>query len=420
MAAGPEGGQARRSLLIAALTLAVQNGIVMAFAVLYLPLIEEFGASRGEVAAVQSTVLLLGGFSAPAVGYALDRLGPRRLFQGGALVAALGLLAASRVPSLPLLLVTYGVITGVGLAALGSQPNMVVAALWYPRARGTAIALADLGTGLGAFVFIPLAQVLVAGAGWRTALVAWAALLVGLLLPANHFQRVPAAAGVPGAAPDPPAREGEGQFRGAARTPAFWWLVAVRFFSAMAFPLMNVHMVAFAIGAGVAPATAAAALGTVSLVSLAGRLLTGWLSDRLGRAPTLTLTYSSAALGIGCLSLLAWQSWPGWLAGYVLFYGLAQGSSGIVTGARAADLFAGPSFGAIYGWIVLAAGPGEAIGAWAGGAIYDLTGSYLWAFAFVVAALVGGVTGIWRVVSPAPGRRPPRGPWRSATDIRAP
>ncbi|MEK6529881.1 MAG: hypothetical protein AABZ48_03230, partial [candidate division NC10 bacterium] len=99
--------------------------------------------------------------------------------------------------------------------------------------------------------------------------------------------------------------------------------------------------------------------------------------------------------------LLAWTGWPGWLAGYVLFYGLAQGSSGIVTAARAADMFAGVSFGTIYGWIVLATGPGEAIGAWAGGAIFDLTGSYLWAFGFVVVALLAGIAAIWQVGQPA-------------------
>jgi MFS family permease len=135
----------------------------------------------------------------------------------------------------------------------------------------------------------------------------------------------------------------------------------------------------------------------VSLVSLAGRLATGWLSDRIGRAPTLTLTYTSAAVGIGCLGLLALTGAPGWLGLFTVFYGLAQGSSGIVASARAADVFAGPRFGAIYGWLTLAVGPGEALGAWTGGAIFDRTGSYLGAFAFAVGALAAGLVAIWRV-----------------------
>ncbi|HXH83670.1 MAG TPA: MFS transporter, partial [Candidatus Tectomicrobia bacterium] len=149
----------------------------MAFAVLYLPLVEEFGASRGEAAAVHSAVLLLGGFGAPLVGWAFDRLGPRRLFQWSAALAAAGFAAASQAPSLPLLVLAYGVVAGLGLACLGSQANMAVAALWYPGARGRAIALVDLGTGLGAFAFIPLAQALVSTWGWRGTLLAWAVVL---------------------------------------------------------------------------------------------------------------------------------------------------------------------------------------------------------------------------------------------------
>ena len=384
------------------MTLAIQNGIVMAFAVLYLPLIAEFGASRGEVATVQAAVLLLGGFGSPLIGWAFDRLGPRRLFQYGAVLTAAAFAVASRADSLPLLVLTYGVVGGLGLSTLGSQANLVVAALWFPAARGRAIAVADLGTGFGAFAFTLLGQALVVAVGWRATLLVWAALLLAIVVPLNAFQRLP---------PPAPARAGDARvptgptLAGALASAPFWWLAAMRFFGACAFPLMNTHMLAYAIGQGVAPATAAAALGAVSLVSLAGRLATGWLSDRLGRPQTLTLAYTSAALGIGALSLLALTGSSAWLVVYVALYGLAQGSSGIVASARAADAFAGASFGAIYGWLSLAIGPGEALGAWVGGRFFDAWGSYLPAFGFAVAALAAGLVAIWRVRPPQP-RRP--------------
>jgi len=385
-------------------TLAIQNGIVMAFAVLYLPLIAEFGGSRGEVAAVQSAVLLLGGFGAPLVGWALDRLGPRRLFQSGALVAALAFALASRASSLPMLIVTYGILGGLGLAALGSQANMVVAALWYPTARGRAIAVADLGTGLGAFCFIPLAERLIDSLGWRPTLLVWAGILLGVVVPLAAFQRLPARDVTPARGT---ASAGGWTLSEAVRSHAFWWLATMRFCGACAFPLMNTHMIAYAIGRGVPAATAAAALGAVSLVSLAGRLTTGWLSDRIGRAPTLTLAYASATAGIASLAALSASGSLAWLGCYVVFYGLAQGSTGIIGSARAADVFAGASFGAIYGWLALAIGPGEAVGAWIGGKVFDVTGSYLSAFGIAVVALVTGVIAMWQV-GPETGRSPSR------------
>ena len=76
---------------------------------------------------------------------------------------------------------------------------------------------------------------------------------------------------------------------------------------------------------------------------------------------------------------------------------MAQGSSGIIAAARAADVFAGAAFGSIWGMLGLAIGPGEALGAWLGGRIFDATGSYLPAFVFSVTMLVTGVIAIWRV-----------------------
>jgi len=378
------------SLGIAGLTLAAQNGVLMAFGALYLPLLADFPQGRGQVAGVQSMLSLLGGLGSPLVGLILDRLGPRRLFQGGALLAALGLATASLVQSLPALFFTYGIVAGLGLAALGSPPNMVVAAQWFPGGRGRAIALADLGTALGAFLLVPLTQLLILTIGWRGALLVLSALLLVLVVPANAFQRVPPA--TPDSPRLPAAR---GSLREATRAPAFRWLVLLRFVSGIGFHLVNVHVIAFAVGTGIPALRAAAALGAVSLVSLAGRMTVGWLADRIGREITLTLSYGSALVGLGFLFLLHATGRPGWLTLFVLAYGLAQGSGGIVSSAKAADLFAGPRFGTVFGWIALASGPGEAVGAWGGGAIFDLTGSYLAALGLSSGALITGILAIW-------------------------
>jgi predicted MFS family arabinose efflux permease len=65
-------------------------------------------------------------------------------------------------------------------------------------------------------------------------------------------------------------------------------------------------------------------------------------------------------------------------------------------------VFAGPTFGSIYGLLGLPVGPGEALGAWLGGRLFDATGSYLPTFGFAVGALVVGVVAIWRVRADGP------------------
>ena len=390
---------ARTSLAVAALTMAVQNGVVMAFSVLYLPLVHEFAEGRGVVASVQSGVVLLGGLGAPLAGAALDRWGPRRLFQTGAAVAACGLVLASHARTLPSLVLTYGVVAGAGLAALSSQPNMVVVAQWFPHRRGRTIALADLGTALGLFAVVPLAQLFVERIGWRGSLLGLAALLIVLVLPANALQRLPPAPAATSPAGPRPLRE-------AARTGTFWWLASLRFFAGIGFTVVNVHAVAAAIGAGIPPIRAATALGSVALVSLAGRLAVGWLVDRLGPAPALTLSFGSGLVGIASLAALTVTREPWWLAAFVLFYGLAQGSGGIVATAAATAAFHGSAVGAITGWVAAAGGPGEALGAWGGGALYDWTGGYLPALALAGAAVTAGVSAIWLATKREGGSAP--------------
>jgi predicted MFS family arabinose efflux permease len=273
---------------------------------------------------------------------------------------------------------------------LGSAPNMVLVAQWFRARPAWAIALADLGTPAGVFLLVPLAQLVVDRWGWRPALGVLAALLVGLVLPANAAQRRP-----PSEPPTGPLA-GAGGVGGALRIPAFWWLGLLRFCAGVGFALVNTHVVALAIDAGVPPFPAAAAVAAVAVVSLAGRLAVGRLTDRLGPAPALTLAFASALAGLGCLGLLTASRQPVWLAAFVACYGLAQGSGGIVSTAAATAAFPGPAVGAITGWIALASGPGEAVGAWAGGALHDRTGGYAPALGFAGAALATGMWAIWR------------------------
>src|SRR5262249_24622299 len=160
----------------------------------------------------------------------------------------------------------------------------------------------DLGTGLGAFCLVPLGQALATSVGWRGTLLVWAGLLLAVVVPLGALHRLPPRAP---ASAGPPAPEATWTVSAAFSSSAFWWLALMHFAGSIAFSIMNTHTVAYAIGEGIAPEKAAAAVGTVSLVSLAGRLATGWLSDRVGRALTLTLTYGSAALGIACAAMLA-------------------------------------------------------------------------------------------------------------------
>ena len=69
----------------------------------------------------------------------------------------------------------------------------------------------------------------------------------------------------------------------------------------------------------------------------------------------------------------------------VILYGIGHSAGNPTYGAVIGDIFSGSKVGTIFGFLEISFGLGMAFGAWLGGTIYDLTGSYHWAFAFGLA-----------------------------------
>jgi MFS family permease len=159
--------------------------------------------------------------------------------------------------------------------------------------------------------------------------------------------------------------------------------------------MVTTHQVAHIVEAGFDSRRAAAAFGAVGLLSAVGRVTFGALSDRWGRVPTALLSYAATAGGTLALLLLA-PGTPGWvLWAYVLPFGLTLGARGPIVAALTADVYRGRSFGPVLGVITFGNRVGSAIGPWLGGAIYDLTGSYRYAFATSIVALALAAASFW-------------------------
>src|SRR6266849_2708249 len=156
---------ARSSVVVGAVwvTLAIASGLYFSFPIFFVALIEEFGWSRGATAAAFSISSVLQGVLSPPVGMLVDRLGPRRVMLGGALV--LGVLAAA------------------GACAVSWVPTGALIARWFAQRRSSMMGLAFSGMGAGVLVIGPLAQWLIAGYGWRAAYLVLGAGTLAVLVP---------------------------------------------------------------------------------------------------------------------------------------------------------------------------------------------------------------------------------------------
>jgi predicted MFS family arabinose efflux permease len=359
-------------LLIGFVTLAGASGVSSSFSVFYSTLLKEFGWSHAGGASVYSVNMLVLAASAPLMGWLLDRFGPRWLFAAAAALVGMAWMACSTLHSLGQFVLFYGGISAVGQTALSLA--MVVVSSWFQQThRGRAIGLADVGTGVGHVVFVPGSAWLIATLGWRMAFAVVGAAVLAVIVPLNLLHRPTPTTGAPSLSVS--------TLRGALRTRTLWTLCVAHLCMTITMTMVNVHLVAFLVGTGTLHLLAASTVfSALSLVSLGGRTFFGWLADRLHGEGAFTIALSCTMTGYVMLLLLRVleMRWP--LYAFILSYGFAQGAGGIAIAAKTVEVFHGPRLGTIFMVVTLSGNLGAAFGAWAGGRLFDLTGSYALTF----------------------------------------
>jgi MFS family permease len=363
------------------LVLFTAYGAQYSFGVFFAVLLDEFGWSRASLSGAFSLYAFGYGVFALVAGRLTDRWGPRVVIALGGVFLGAGLMGMSRTSQLWHPYVFFGIIAAVGMSTAYVPCNATVAK-WFTRRRGLAVGIATAGGSLGTFALPPLAHLLVSRAGWRWAYVVFGAgILLSLNLIALFMRRDPESMALlpdGDSAADRAARaaiRGERTWTmgGAVRTRAFWILFAI--FAATWIPVFVplVHLVPLARGLGVPALWAATLLSALGIAAIAGRLLMGAVSDRVGRCPALAV-----ALALQTASFVAlWAAaGPGALYTAALLFGFSYGAVSTLFPAVVADYFGREHAGSIAGLLFSMAGSMAAWGPLAAGWIYDRSGSY--------------------------------------------
>jgi len=386
------------------LTLAIASGLYFSFPVFFVALLDEFGWSRGATAAAFSISSVMQGVLSPVVGMLVDRLGPRRIMLGGAVVLGVACVLASRIGSLWSLYAVTGVLAAIGLCAVSWVPSGTLIARWFAERRGSMLGLAFSGMGAGVLAMGPLAQWLITAYGWRAAYAILGIGTLAVLLPLIWFgvREAPVAVAPARDAAAPLASSARRDVGDALRSGAFWAL----FFAYLCTPLavfsVVTHSVAFAVDHGFHRLFVAGIFGLTGLLSVVGRILFGMAADRIGRAASATISYGCTAFGTLCLLSIEISPHAAALYAYALFFGLGFGARGPIITAMASQLFHGRRFGMIYGILSVGNGIGGGVAPWFGGFVHDLTGSYRVAFLVAVAFCAIGSACFWLARPPRP------------------
>jgi len=393
-------------LALCFLNMVVMRGVNGSFSVYYLALLKQFSWSHSDGASVASVNFLVYALASPCVGLAFDRLGPRLLMPLGGLLVGVGLLLSSFAGSLFDLYVSYGFITAIGQGALGFVGHIALISYWFVRRRATAIGIATMGQGMGALIMIPLTQQLIDHIGWRSTYLVTAALILAVIVPANALlqRRRPEDVGqFPDGENRTPTDREKGReqtrsgnrdwtLRDAAGSFPFWCITIGHLALGTAVFMINTHVVAHYASLGFDKLAAAFVAGLIGFVRIGGTALWGFISDHLGRDKAYGIATLMALIGIVCLIVTPVGSslWFAYLTATV--YSIGQSAGTPTYGAVIADVFSGHKIGLIFGLLEVSFGLGSALGAWVGGYLFDLTGSYAWPFSLcLVCYAISGV-----------------------------
>lgn len=399
--------------------LTVEGGTKNSEAVFFNALRQSFQRSSTYTAAIFSLAGLVGALSAPLLGILLDRWGARVLLPLGGLCILVGWWASSWVSDLWQMFIFYGIFAGIGHTAISSFSMTATLAPWFPQARGRMLGLADSGNPIGQAIFAPLAAALTAALGWRDAFRIFGVVFAVLIALPNGLWQRRAPPVVADTVPVVPAANPSGQIEShptepqrpspvtptvrrrpprlgrVVRDPAMWLLVLTRITGSTGTQMIRVHLVTFFVLAGYGEQTAANTLGAVGLVSLFARPLVGLSTDRWGREWVYTAGMSIAA---GSVLLVLWLGdgasyWP--LLLYAALAGTTDGISGLIVGAKAADLFPQESLGAVMGFVEMGRGAAIFLGPIIAGLLFDLQGDYVTAFILSAGLTVGSICAAW-------------------------
>ncbi len=381
----------------------IGRGVTESFAVFLLPVQTGLAATRAEMMVTYSVFAVAYAVSAPFIGQFIDRLGVRFTYGLGLGALGAGYLSAGYATTTWHYYIAAGLCGGVGAAALGMIVASSILSRWFVRRMGSIVSVPYAAAGTGMLIVPPVMQLLLQAYGWRSAHVVLGGVMLALLpvllvLPLGSVGRGSEAWRQARAAQIQSATGGW-TVRTAMRTSAFWGLFSAYFWTSVAAYSILPQSVAYLIEQGFNPLVAATAFGMTGMLSAFGIVAVGWLSDRVGRLPTVTITYCITAAG--AVALLSISVWPSLflLYGFVICFGLMQGARGPIIVALISHLYRGGAVGSIFGMLSIAMGLGQAGGSFLSGLLQQWTGSYLASFSLGVVGSMMGLAMFWFVPS---------------------
>jgi len=372
-------------LVCGGLILMLALGTRQSFGLFLRPMSMDLGWGREAFSFAIALQNLVWGCAMPFTGAIADRFGAGRVLVAGGIAYGAGLIAMAYSTTPLGFNLAAGLLVGFGLACTGFGVVMaVVARAFPPEKRSVAVGIVGAAGSFGQFAMLPWAQAMISGFGWLNALLVFACMA---------FIMVPLGAALAGrnAAESESEQSIGAALAEATRHRGFWLLSASFFVCGFQTIFIMTHLPAYLVDKGLAPAEGMTALAVIGLFNIVGSYACGALGGRYSKRMILAWIYAIRAVAIA-LFIAA----PLTLVGTYLFaaiLGLTWLGTVPLTNSLVGQIFGVKYLSTLFSISFLGHQLGAFIGAWAGGAVFDATNSYLpvWSAAIALSVLAAAL-----------------------------
>ncbi len=369
-------------------------GFIYAWSIISAPIAADFPeVSNAQLSLTFTLCLIFFCLGGMAAGMLSKRIPVRVNVMISAGLFLLGFFLVSRVSSLPMLYISYGVLCGTA-SGVAYNSVMNVMPQWFPDRHGLISGVLLMGFGASSMIVGAAFSAVtpdVPGA-WRNTLLIMGVIMAAILFAGSFFFRIPEQDELP------PMKASAGGMGGPEVTAAEmfktsrFWLFYAWFTLLSATGLVVIAQsrnVALTAAPGLEPTTVSFVVGLISVSNGLGRVLFGALFDKIGRRRTMILVILSFVLGLVMLSLCLTGSTVLLVAGFV-FIGLGYGGGPTVSAATVKHFFGRENYSvnfSIMNTTLIVA----SFASTAAASIYDVTGSFVTVFALLFALIAASL-----------------------------
>lgn len=365
-------------------------GTVYSWSIFRKPLEAELNISATASLLPYTIALVCNAATMPIAGFYIARIGPRVMTTIGGILVGGGYLLASFSTQIETILLSYGVIVGIGVGLTYGVP-MAVVARWFPDRKGLAVGLTIVGFGLSPLITAPLANTLIDLYSVRPTLRILGIAFIGIILCIATLLKVPPPDWQPQAHVSRPTAASTFHYPPhLLKSRAFYGL----WICYMIGTLIGLSAIGISSPVGeeiidIDPSLAASSVALFALFNGISRPLFGWLSDRF--KPHYVAIASYSLMLVSCLLMINVQRGEvvTYLIAFCLFWFCLGGWLALAP-TTTLHLFNPDHYAQNYGIVFTAYGVGALCGTLAIGQIRDWWGSYTYAFYLMaLLALVG-------------------------------